>query len=195
MKRREVLKGIGLSLGYVAITPSIMSLLQSCQNTNMATWTPAFFNKNQVAVLTNLVDLILPKTANLPGALDVKVPQFIDAYVNEVSTPKDQKEMKQGIDAIVKKLGKPVSNLKTADYDGLLAKYLKANKAEQKAFENDKNEALVYGTLTSLRSFSIWAFKSSEEVGEKVLAYDPIPSVFNGCMPLQEATGGKAWSL
>ena len=103
--------------------------------------------------------------------------------------------MKQGIDAIVKKLGKPVSNLKTADYDGLLAKYLKANKAEQKAFENDKNEALVYGTLTSLRSFSIWAYKSSEEVGEKVLAYDPIPSVFNGCMPLQEATGGKAWSL
>jgi len=195
MKRREVLKGIGLSLGYAVVTPSIISLLQSCKRADTLNWQPAFFSKNQMTVLSNLVDLILPKTPDLPGALDVKVPQFIDAYVNEVSKPKDQKEFKQGIDAIIKKLGKPVSDLKTSDYDALLARYLKADKAKRASFKKDKNEALILGTLTSLRSFSIWAYKTSEQVGEKVLAYDPIPGELIGCMPLQEATGGKAWSL
>ncbi len=195
MKRREVLKGIGLSLGFVVATPSIISLLQSCKRADTLNWQPAFFSKNQMTVLNNLVDLILPKTNDLPGALDVKVPQFIDAYVNDVSKPKDQKEFKQGIDAIIKKLGKPVSDLKTSDYDTLLAHYLKAGKEKQASFEKDKNDALVFGTLSSLRSFSIWAYKTSEQVGEKVLAYDPIPGELIGCMPLQEATGGRAWSL
>jgi len=154
-----------------------------------------FFNKDQMTVVTQLVDLILPKTADLPGALDVKVPQFIDAYVNEVSYPKQQKEFKQGINAVIKKLNKPVKNLTVKDYDALLAHYLKASKDKQASFQKDKNEALVLGTLNSLRSFSIWAYKTSEQVGEKVLAYDPIPGELIGCMPLNEATGGKAWSL
>jgi len=195
MKRRDVLKGIGLSLGFVVATPSIISLLQSCKRADTLNWQPAFFSKDQMVVLTNLVDLILPKTNDLPGALDVKVPQFIDAYVNDVSKPKDQKEFKQGIDAIIKKLNKPISDLKTTDYDTLLAHYLKASKEKQASFKKNKNDTLVFDTLSSLRGFSIWAYKTSEQVGEKVLAYDPIPGELIGCMPLQEATGGKAWSL
>ncbi len=195
MKRRDVLKGIGLSVGYAMATPTIVSLLQSCQNANTVNWSPAFFNKDQMTVVTHLVDLILPKTADLPGALDVKVPQFIDAYVNEVSYPKQQKEFNLGINAVIKKLNKPVKNLTVKDYDALLAHYLKASKDKQASFQKDKNEALVLGTLNSLRSFSIWAYKTSEQVGEKVLAYDPIPGELIGCMPLKEATGGKAWSL
>jgi len=195
MKRRDVLKGIGLSLGYVVATPSIISLLQSCKRADTINWQPAFFNKKQMTVVTNLVDLILPKTDDLPGALDVKVPQFIDAYINEVSKPEDQKELKQGVDAVLKKLGKPVEKLTVKDYDALLAHYLKASKADQEAFMKDKNDAAVHSTITSLRGFSIWAYKTSEYVGEKVLAYDPIPGELIGCMPLQKATGGKAWSL
>jgi glucoside 3-dehydrogenase (cytochrome c) hitch-hiker subunit len=195
MKRRDVLKGIGLSLGFVVATPSIIGLLQSCKRADTLNWQPAFFSKDQMVVLTNLVDLILPKTNDLPGALDVKVPQFIDAYLSDVSKPKDQKEFKQGIDAIIKNLGKPVSDLKTSDYDALLAQYLKADKTKLTSIKKDKNEALIYDTLTSLRGFSIWAYKTSEQVGEKVLAYDPIPGELIGCMPLQDATGGKAWSL
>jgi hypothetical protein len=32
-------------------------------------------------------------------------------------------------------------------------------------------------------------------VGEKVLAYDPIPASQKGCVSLEETTNGKAWSL
>jgi hypothetical protein len=42
---------------------------------------------------------------------------------------------------------------------------------------------------------SIWAYKTSQKIGEEVLAYDPIPGKLQGCISLEEATGGKVWSL
>ncbi|RLD77819.1 MAG: gluconate 2-dehydrogenase subunit 3 family protein, partial [Bacteroidetes bacterium] len=50
-------------------------------------------------------------------------------------------------------------------------------------------------TLTNLRTMTIWAYKTSEKVGEEILAYDPIPGDFHGCISLEETTKGKAWSL
>mgnify|MGYP007000403417 len=46
-----------------------------------------------------------------------------------------------------------------------------------------------------LRSMTINAFKTNEYIGEKVLAYLPIPGQYNGCVDLNETTGGKAWSI
>ncbi|NCP21561.1 MAG: hypothetical protein COS42_10750 [Flavobacteriales bacterium CG03_land_8_20_14_0_80_35_15] len=195
MERRDVLKGLGLSLGFVVVSPSLISLLQSCNRTPTLNWQPAFFDKNQIVVLTNLVDLILPKTADSPGALDVNVPQFIDAYAKEVANAEAQKNFTDGLTAILKELDKSVANLKTTDYDGLLKKYFKATAQAQEAFKNNPSEVLVLNSLTTLRSMSIWAYKTSEEVGEKVLAYNPIPGEYKGCLTLQEASGGKAWSL
>jgi hypothetical protein len=42
---------------------------------------------------------------------------------------------------------------------------------------------------------AVWGFKTSEEIGKKVMAYDPIPGGYVGCESLEELTGGKAWSL
>ena len=47
----------------------------------------------------------------------------------------------------------------------------------------------------NLRNSSVWAYKTSELIGETVLAYAPIPGKQQGCISLDEATGGKAWSL
>ena len=41
---------------------------------------------------------------------------------------------------------------------------------------------------------TINAYKNSEEVGENILVYDPIPTA-NYCGDLQELTGGKSYSL
>ena len=56
-------------------------------------------------------------------------------------------------------------------------------------------DALVFQALDNLRNFAIWAFKTSEQIGENVLAYDPVPGSQKGCISLNEATEGKAWSL
>ena len=194
MNRRDALKGLGLSLGYVVAAPTIVSMLQSCK-TEAASWTPIFLSKEQGYVLKNLVDLILPKTEATPGALDVNVPEFIDLYVSKTATEEGKLKYKKGIDAIQEELGMLSENppaLKTEDFDTILSKYLRSKPEQQKAF-SDK-EKLVLKTLEGLRGRAVWAYKTSEEIGKNVLAYDPIPGEQKGCIPLSE-TNGRAWSL
>ncbi|MEJ2163444.1 MAG: gluconate 2-dehydrogenase subunit 3 family protein, partial [Robiginitalea sp.] len=39
------------------------------------------------------------------------------------------------------------------------------------------------------------AYKTTEYIGEEILAYLPVPGEYIGCGDLDELTGGKAWSL
>lgn len=197
MDRRKALKGLGLSLGYVIATPTIVSMLQSCK-TDAAVWSPIFFTSDEGILIKNLINLMLPKTKATPGALEVNVPEFLDLYASKVYTKEQQNSFKDGISAIITKLNisnKKISDLKTDAYDGLLAKYLKASKAEIEEFKINEVDNRVLNALLGLRGSAIWAYKTSEQVGETVLAYDPIPGEQLGCISLEEATGGKAWSL
>ena len=197
MDRRQALKGLGLSVGYVVATPTIISMLQGCK-TDAAAWKPIFLTIDEGIVVRNLVDIILPKTEATPGALDVNVPEFLDLYASKVYTEERQAHLKTGLKGILRALKVEDNNasaLKTEDYDALLAKYLKANKEEVAAFKNNEEDLVVLDALMALRSASIWAYTNTEEIGENVLAYDPIPGRQQGCISVDEATGGKAWSL
>lgn len=195
MKRRDALKNLGLAVGYTAIIPSAFSILQSCQSEKKL-WTPLFFSNEEGIVIENLVDIILPKTKKIPGALDVNVPEFIDLYASKVYVGEDLEAYRLGIASIMEELPIPdtgAKDLKTEHYEALLSKYLRANKEQRKQYELD--EHVTYMALANLRGQAVWAFKTSEEIGENVLAYDPIPGVQKGCISLEEATGGKDWSL
>ncbi len=193
MNRRNALKGLGLSLGYMVATPTILGILQSCQKDSEIMWVPKFFSKEEGSVIHNLTDLILPATNNSPGALDVNIPQFLDLYFDEVESEKKQKDFKDGIQSIIQKLGNRTSEI--SEYDKLLTVFLRADNETRKKLKSDKTDQSIYETLLKLRELSIWAFLNSEKIGEEVLAYDPIPGVEIGCLTVQEATGGKKWSL
>jgi len=194
MKRRAALKNIGLSVGFVVAAPPLLSLLQQCKAAGTA-WDPLYFSPEQGEVVRNLVDLILPTTAATPGALDVNVPQFIDLYVNETYDETQKENYAKQLNALMAELTstQQVGDLQPEAYDALLKKYLKATAAERAAF--DENEKLVYRSLNGLRDRSIWAYRTSQKIGEEVLAYDPVPGKQIGCGDLQELTGGKRWSL
>lgn len=199
MKRRDALKGLGLSLGYTIVAPSALSLLHSCK-TEVEIWAPQFLSINEGIVLKNLVDLILPKTEASPGAIEVNVPEFIDLFVLKGYEDEDQIKFKNDFNTIMKALIIPEegpSTLKTENYDNLLAKYLRASKEQQKIYEEneDDKESIIYNTLVNIRNTSVWAYKTSEKIGKEVLAYDPIPGLQLGCASLKETTNGKAWSL
>lgn len=197
MKRREALKNLGLSFGYVLATPVAISLLQSCKS-DLNQWKPLFFSVEEGLVITNLIDLMLPKTALTPGALEVNVPEFLDLYASKVYTREQQDSYKKEIQTIINELpisGNNVSKLSTNDYDNLLSKYLNADAKTRRSFKNGKSTNVVFNSLLKLRNTSVWAYKTSELIGETVLAYDPIPGKQQGCISLDEATGGKAWSL
>ena len=197
MKRRDALKGLGLSLGFVIATPSVLSMLQSCK-TDVNQWKPVFFTVDEGTVIRNLIDLMLPKTEATPGALDVNVPEFLDLYASKVYSEEKQNKYKNNIQEIMNALlgsKRNVSKITADDYNTLLTKYLKADKETQDSFNNSEKEKTVFEALINLRNTSVWAYKTSELIGETVLAYAPIPGKQQGCISLEEATKGKAWSL
>ncbi len=195
MDRRNALKKIGLSLGYVAAVPTALSILESCINESKLLWNPKFFTKKEAIIVENLIDLILPTTKQSLGAIDVNVHLFLDSYFDKVVEIDGQNSFKKGIQLILNTFGNDVDNITVKQYDALLTKYLKSSLDNRELFKNNEDTYLIYQTLTVLRSKSVWAFKTSQEIGKNVLAYDPVPGVQIGCMPLNEATGGKGWSL
>jgi len=165
--------------------------------------------------LRMMVDLIIPSDEKIPGAKELGVHEFIDAYWNEVIPTEEQPQIKLGFAALAdrfqntfnKSLGKGTAE----EYDQVLAKYLKATEEEEATYGKNlgefyaeyqtnksaipDSEAAAYSIVNNIKGMTIWGWKTTEQIGENVFAYDPVPGQQIGCLPLSEATGGKAYSL
>lgn len=199
MKRRDALKNIGLAAGFAIATPSIFSLLQSCA-TETKTWVPKFLSLDEKTVLTNLVDIILPKTETTPSASEVNVPQFIDTYINEVLEAEDQDITKAAFNKVITLL-KPTDTASTDEitkeqYTALLDKHLliKGDIDQERKANPEAKIMTTSEFLGQLKWMTINAYRTSEQVGENILVYDPVPTTYY-CGDLQELTGGTSYSL
>ena len=217
MERRSALKNMGLAFGYAVATPTLLGLLQSCKDKPAyAEWVPSFLDKEKGYALAQTLDVILPKT-DTPSATEMNVHVFIDKYLDEV-IPLEQRDfvvmkMNKFYDKVVADAGKEtLMDIEPVDIEPALQTYLRKRSDEEEIahFEaiNSYMEAIMQGgqaTLdddisrfsfaNDLRDLGTWAYKSSEYVGEEVLAYLPIPGEYIPCEDLNTLTGGKAWSL
>jgi|TARA_B110000259_G_scaffold181506_1_gene223678 hypothetical protein len=212
MNRRKALKNLGLSLGTITLSPAVLSLLQSCKND--LDWNPVFFNSNQVNVVSELTDLIIPSGDDIPGSKELNLIKFIDLYIYNISNKKEQDLLKKSMDAflsdcLIRSNKNNIDNLERNDLDSSLEYYFKIknsshskwrqaynkNKDQDIVNKSDLNEVFSFNFLNIIRQLTITAFKGNEYIGENVLAYAPIPGQQKGCVDLQETTGGKAWSI
>ncbi|MCH1538531.1 MAG: gluconate 2-dehydrogenase subunit 3 family protein [Flavobacteriaceae bacterium] len=215
MQRRTALKNIGLSLGALTLSSTVVGLFESCQ-TGTAAWQPEFLSLEQADLVNKIMDVILPTTENIPGAKDLNLTQFLDGYMAKVSSLEDKEFTLLGLPLVSKLMleasGKSqVSELTSQDIDDQLNRFLRADPATKESRQNELNswaealengeqisvpeEGVIQTMLNSIRDLSVFAFKNSELIGETVLAYRPVPGEQQGCISLSDATGGRAWSL
>ncbi|MEX0289594.1 MAG: gluconate 2-dehydrogenase subunit 3 family protein [Flavobacteriaceae bacterium] len=215
MDRRIALKNMGLALGYTVATPTLISIVQSCQADKALEWTPDFFSKDEGAMITHLVDIILPKT-DTPSATEVQVNLFIDRFIDQVMEKEQQDFVKmisgKFLERALKASGKEKgTELSAEDLEPLLASTLSISKEQAQGYEEAVGEfmeamatgeavelddaAARYAFASNLRNMTIWGYKASEYVGEEVLAYLPVPGEYIACGDLNELSGGKAWSI
>ena len=215
MERRKALKNMGWAMGFTVATPTVISLLNSCKEEVAATWTPRFLTREEGKVLTQVVDVLLPKT-DTPSASEVNVHIFIDRYIDEVM-PEQQQEfirmlMGKFTESALQASGKElVAELSAEDLEPILTTALqvpdpekaRANseamraymKARFKGEEAALDPAVANSNLAPmLRDFAIWAYRNSEYVGEEVLPYAPVPGENIPCADINELTGGRVWS-
>ena len=199
MKRREALKNLGLATGFFVATPTVMSILQSC-TAEPDTWTPTILTTEQGIALTRLVNIILPNTDDLPSVNDLNVPQFIDRYVAEIYDDEDQNHFKTAFDktiALVKSDPETdINSISDKDYMTLLDNHmlLKDEMDQEREADTEFKGLTVSEFLNTIKSMTIKGYKTTQEIGENVLVYDPVPAQYY-CGDLQELTGGKDYSL
>lgn len=209
MNRRNALKNLSLSLGYVVAAPTIINLFASC-TAQQEGWTPLFLSENEKHIVTHLVDIILP-SSDTPGALDVNIPQFLDLMYHDIELETKKTAFRKGAEIFsndfLKANDKTVLKGSKSEFKIIASKYFDVSEEASKQIFNIQNSKIkeitvkdqdsyyLYKFLLSVRYYAIFGYCTSEKVGKEVLAYDPIPGAYNGCISLEEATNGRAWSL
>ena len=114
------------------------------------------------------MELIIPST-DIPGAIELKLPEFTDRYIAAVWDSKQQDNFSSKLQSFLtvssEISGENVDQMSISDWDAILAKLLKP---ENEISEEDK-EAESFAK--ELRSLTINAFKTNEFICENVLAY------------------------
>lgn len=191
MDRRKILKYVAYATGAAVSAPLASSLLVSCQSDAVSTISDnaatklSFFNKKEFAVISDLVDIMLPKTDS-PSATDVGVHTMIDRMVGTAYRPKAKEEYQSKFATFYKYL----NDKGIADMDGKAKMTLlkKLEKSEDASLKDAKDGFL------NLRQQAIAYYLSSEEIGLNYLTYLPVPGQYEPCISLEEA-GGKAWAI
>tara|TARA_B100001939_G_scaffold277845_1_gene246254 strand:+ start:1064 stop:1666 length:603 start_codon:yes stop_codon:yes gene_type:complete len=200
MDRRRVLKKIGYGSAAMVVTPQIINMLHSCKS-NVNKYLPIFFANNQFQFVSKIMDLVIPKT-DIPGAIELKLPEFLDNYIVVVMNQNDKETILRRTNNFIKLiLNETKKNgsmeINSNDLNTQLKKYLLASDKQIESWEEapKSQELEVYNYLIQIRSLTLNAFRLNEYIGEKVLAYDPIPGERKVCLDLKKITGGKRWSL
>lgn len=215
MNRRQALKNIGLGAGIIVVGPTTLSLLQSCKNDKTIDWEPSFLTVANGFALKQLLDVIIPAT-DTPGANDLNIARFIDSYMEEVASEERRENFQKGADSFAAEFktqfDKDLNDGTPEEYEKMVEKYLSAipqeqeepkrNTETQDPMDEDPEERMdktsgdgAYSYVNEVRELAIWAWKNSEEVGENVLWYDPVPGQYIACGTIEELSKGRAMSL
>ncbi|RYC68469.1 gluconate 2-dehydrogenase subunit 3 family protein [Spirosoma sordidisoli] len=197
MNRRDVLKQSALFMGYSVSVGALSELFTACSKPVSLTWEPIFLTDSQANTITEIAETILPRTGT-PGAKDIGVPQFIDKMLNDLLSEDEQARFIDGLNA-----------LDEAAEEAYGTSFVEATPAQREALllrldhEAAKTPLSLWGiTLEDspptafyrqLKGLTLLGYFTSEQVGKKILSYDPLPGNFIACMPLP-ASGMNAWN-
>jgi hypothetical protein len=190
MERRLALKNIGKAFGFAVATPTIISILESCRSVDTSSWTPAYFSAEEASFLTKAVDVLLPKT-DTPSASEVNVHVFIDKLITETYNAEAKARVRSGFDAFTAAILSISGASSLANVsEGQLEEAYGALYGER----SETIDSEAYSFAGQFRGMVIDAYKSSEYVGENVLAYLPVPGEYIACDDLDTLTEGVAWA-
>jgi len=170
MNRRDLLKKGVYGLAGVSLSSTLISTLQSC--TSIEKYSPHYFLKTEFSLLSNIVDFLIPKTET-PGALEMKVPQFIDIIISETYNNESKNNFSNKLKLLIEDFKS--NNIDLSDYNSMKSKFV-----------NDFNNKTHQEIYNQIRDLTVWGFKTSKEIALNVLNYNPIPGYQLGCVDIDK---------
>ncbi|WP_395342007.1 gluconate 2-dehydrogenase subunit 3 family protein [Ningiella sp. W23] len=208
MTRRQALKSLALGSGVVLSSTSVLAVLNTAYaNTADGAASFTFLSKAQAKSIALMTHVIIPKSADLPGAEDVPIVNFIDALYSQLMDDNQRKKFLRGLEvaeaAFADEHKQPFSDASIAKRESFVKSVyeLPKDEAQSMIWLADKTEApegqedqyYLYHFLYNLRVLTLEGYFESELVGEKVLAYLPVPGGWEPEMDVDENT--RVWSI
>lgn len=178
MNRRNLIKGMGTVALYSSFPAVLSEFLSSC-NSKDKVLRAGFFSDDEFDLLELINDIMLPRTST-PGALDVRVPYFIDLVVKDCMSKDDQQLIKKGLQDLNKTSGKTFSSL-TTDEKKQTIKIIDEN-----AFKDDTDKAW----FRIVKKLALIGYFTSQDGMTKALNYVEVPGDYKGIVPYKK--GDKA---
>lgn len=171
MNRRLILKSLGVGTGH-ALFPSVLSgFLIACNQSNQETVQPIFFKPDEMDMITQLIDIIIPATRT-SSASQVLCHQFLDEVFAKCLEPEIQQSIREG-------LQKSIPEFQAAQNKEVYIKEL-----DEKAYRGDENASW----FIPVKQYTLVGFFTSQEGETKASHYVPIPGEYQGDIPLKEDT-------
>jgi hypothetical protein len=213
MDRREALSRVALILGGTIIGAE--AFLSGCKTTPKK---EGLFAADDVALLDEVGETILPATASSPGAKEAKIGEFMRTIVTDCYEEDDQRVFTDGIaklqDAAKKKYDKSFMDLtpeqkteflvgldkeakdrskELAEKDSKLTdeqRHKRALDQHDGTYKRDPQDDPHYFNM--MKQLTLWGFFTSEPGATKALRYVAVPGKYEGCIPYKK--GDKAWA-
>ena len=178
MNRRYLLKGMGTIALYSSFPAILSEFLSSCKTTDREL-RAGFFNDDEFNLIEGIADVLLPATST-PGALDAKVPFFLDLVIKNCMTKQDQQSIKNGLQQMNDK--EKFSSLSSAEKLNVI------KKIDDAAFKDDATTTW----FRIVKKLSLIGYFTSREGMTKAVSYVKVPGDYKACIPYKQGEKGLA---
>ena len=205
MERREALKNLGFGTAAIFSSSMLFGALQSCSPQPTVDWIPVAMTPEQAAQLEKICEGICPATTT-PGATEAGVANHIDQALSVLKTDQEVGYFTRGLDVFVKnfdanqdvKFNKATTEQVTAAVNEYFVKFdanpdmLRDLRTSMREEGEKSDEFVETYFVTQVVNSTFESYFTSELVGETVMPYDPVPTKYEGCLPLEP--GQKSWA-
>lgn len=193
MNRREALSTVALLLGGTIIGAD--AFLSGC-STGVPRSAGGILTADNISLMDELGETILPATAGSPGAKEVRIGEFMNTIVSDCYDKKNQGLFADGIlklDADSKaKYQKSFMDLDATQKHDLLVILDTAAKDQAKKLADAKDDKTSPHYFAMFKQLTVWGYFTSKDGATKALRYIAVPGHYDGDVPYKK--GDKAWA-
>lgn len=218
MDRREAVKSVAFLVGGALSATTIATLFDSC--TQPGKNSANLFTEDQLKLVSELADVILPTTAKSPGAKAAEVGPFIALMIKDCYPEEAQKAFVKGLEDLEarakKEYSKSFLTMSSTERIDLVTKLkdetIAAQKAEKEELEKAEKDKKTADVATSpvkpapmkdakknkpmffaiARDLTILGFFTSEIGATKANEFVEYPGRYDGCVDLKP--GQRVWA-
>ncbi len=181
MKRRDAIARMALTMGGILSAGTLATVLEGCKSGSSSVATGVSFSPEQSAMIAEIADIILPRTQT-PGAIDAKVPEFIQMMLKDCYKEDQQKAFFEGLT----KLDEDAKKANNTEF----SKSTPAQKLALIKVEDSAKERSEF--WKTMKDLTILGYFTSEPGATKALEFLEVPGK-DEAIKLEK--GQKAWAM